>query len=157
LGVFWDRGRWYLVGAEVERPERRRIWRADRVSAIGASDAPAPEDTAERADFDIGALLGGAWLKSAMDVWRANAPVRLRVTAEQARRLRRDWYYRFARYEAGDDGATTIEFGEADPELPLALARWLGPGAEPLSPESWRVTLRAQLEAMLRQLDGAEP
>ena len=156
LGVFWDRGRWYLVGAELERPERQRIWRADRVSAIGAGDAPMPEDAAGQKGFDIGALLGGAWLRSAMDVWRTNAPVRLRVTAEQARRLRRDWYYRFARYETGEDGAVTIEFGEGDAELPLALARWLGPGAELLSPASWRATLRAQLEAMLRQLRSGE-
>lgn len=156
LGVFWDRGRWYLVGAEVERPERQRLWRADRVSAITSSGAHAPVGAVDRADFDIGALLGGAWLKSAMDVWRANAPARLRITAEQARRLRRDWYYRFARYETGEDGAVTMEFGEGDAELPLALARWLGPGAEPLSPAPWRAILRAQLEAMLRQLESDE-
>ena len=106
-----------------------------------------------RADFDIGALLGRAWLKSAMDAWRTNAPVRLRITADQARRLRQDWYYRFARYETDTDGAVVLEFGERDAELALALARWLGPGAELLSPAPWRTTLRAQLEAMLRQCD----
>jgi predicted DNA-binding transcriptional regulator YafY len=148
LGVFWDRGRWYLVGVAAERPHARRLWRADRVTAITSAGAPA---NARREDFDIGDLLGRAWLQSAMDVWRANAPVRLRVTAEQAQRLQRDWYYRFARYETGEDGAATMEFGEGEAELPLALVRWLGPGAELLSPEDWRGVLRAQLEAMLRQ------
>jgi predicted DNA-binding transcriptional regulator YafY len=151
LGVIWDRGRWYLAGADVERAGTR-LWRADRVTGITAASAPERVNKRHE-DFDINALLGRAWLKSAMDVWRTRAPVRLRVTAEQAQRLRRDWYYRFAQYEAGEEGAVTMEFGEGDAELALELARWLGPGAELISPEPWRATMRAQLEAMLRQYD----
>ena len=88
-----------------------------------------------------------------MDTWRARAPVRLRITPEHAQRLQQDWYYRFAHYEAGEDGRFIMTFGERDAELVLALVRWLGPGAELLAPTPWRDLLRAQLEAMLQQMD----
>ncbi|HEX8036689.1 MAG TPA: WYL domain-containing protein, partial [Ktedonobacterales bacterium] len=97
-------------------------------------------------------LLGHAWLKTAMDAWRERAPVRLRITPEQAQRLQQDWYYRFAQYEPCEDGKVIMTFGERDVELVLTLVRWLGPGAELLSPAAWRDTLRAQLEGMLQQL-----
>jgi len=149
LGLFWDRGHWYLAGADLARAETRRLWRADRVAAIS------PQGQADMPDvaFDVGDLLEHAWLKEAMDTWRERAPVRLRITGEQARLLQRDWYYRFAQYEAGEDGSVTMTFGEGDPEPALALIRWLGPGAELLSPPHWRALLREQLEAMLRQTD----
>lgn len=152
LGIFWDRGRWYLATDGGEQPERPRLWRADRAIGIRAI-------TLERTDpvaFDINTMLGHAWLSEAMRTWRERAPVRLRITPQQARRLQQDWYYRFAHYEAGDDGDVIMTLGERDAELPLALTRWLGPGAELLSPAPWRATLRTQLEAMLRQLDGAD-
>lgn len=145
-GLFWDRGHWYLAGADLARAETRRLWRADRIAAISSSGQA---DTL--ADFDVGDLLGHAWLKEAMGAWRERAPVRLRITSEQARRLQRDWYYRFAQYEAREDGSVTMTFGERDAESVLALIRWLGPGAELLSPPHWRALLREQLEAMLRQ------
>lgn len=151
-GVFWDRGRWYLAGSDLERTQKQRLWRADRVTTISTINQHGQADTS-RANFDISDLLGHAWLKAAMDAWRARAPVRLRITPEQAQRLRQDWYYRFAQYEAGEDGRVIMTFGERDAELVLALVRWLGPGAELLSPASWRDALRAQLESMLRQME----
>ncbi|HEX8983585.1 MAG TPA: YafY family protein [Ktedonobacterales bacterium] len=150
-GLFWDRGRWYLVVNDSEAEEALRFWRADRVMSIrlsgGADDTSAP--------FDVSDLLGHAWLESAMRMWRERAPVRLRITSEQERRLRQDWYYQFARYERQPDGAVEMTLGERDPELVLALVRWLGPGAELLSPAPWRAMLRAELEAML-QLCGEQ-
>lgn len=149
LGLFWDRGRWYLAGADPDSRRKQRLWRADRVIRLSATGQM---DTSH-ANFDIGDLLEHAWLKTAMDTWRERSPVRLRISSEQAQRLRRDWYYRFAKYETGADGRVTMTFGESDPDLVLALLRWLGPGAELLSPASWRPLLRAQLEMMLRQVD----
>jgi predicted DNA-binding transcriptional regulator YafY len=151
LGLFMDRNWWYLVGepagevSDAARP--RRFWRADRVVELAAlhpmSERPG--------DFDVGTLLGHAWLEEAMQTWRERAPVRLRITAEQAERLRADWYYRHALYEEEGDSRVLLTLGEADEELVLALVRWLGPGAELISPEAWRSTLRAQLEAMREQ------
>jgi predicted DNA-binding transcriptional regulator YafY len=151
-GVFWDRARWYLAGTDTERTQTQRLWRADRVTAISTISALAQSDD-RRANFDIADLLGHTWLKTAMDAWRERAPVRLRITPEQAQRLQQDWYYRFAQYELCDDGRILMTFGERDVELVLALVRWLGPGAELLSPREWRDTLRAQLEGMLQRLD----
>lgn len=149
LGVFWDRGRWYLAGSDPQHAGAQRLWRTDRVtsmSTLGQTDNG-------RTSFDIADLLGRVWLKTAMDTWRARVPVRLRITPEQAQRLQQDWYYRFAHYEAGEDGRFIMTFGERDAELVLALVRWLGPGAELLAPTPWRDLLRAQLEAMLHQVD----
>lgn len=157
LGLFWDRGRWYLAATEPDRAQTDRLWRADRVTAISPiSPISTLGQTGNgRTDFDIADLLGHAWLKSAMDTWRQRAPVRLRITPEQAQRLQQDWYYRFAQYEADENGKILMTFGEGDAEVVLALVRWLGPGAELLSPAPWRDTLRAQLAGMLRQLEVA--
>ncbi len=154
LGIFWDRGRWYLAtnNHELGQAGAERLWRADRVTSITAG-GPSGES---HADFDVGHLLGHAWLRTAMSAWRTRAPVRLRITTEQAQRLQQDWYYRFAQYEADGDGGIIMTFGERDTELVLSLVRWLGPGAELLAPASWRATLREQLEAMLRRLDEGE-
>ncbi len=124
--------------------------------SFAASGPPGAQATAATAgaapgDFDVRDVLGQTWLRTAMDAWRERAPVRLRVTAEQADRLRQDWYYRFARYDVEDDGNIIMTFGEADADQVLALVRWLGPGAQLLAPERWRVLLRTQLEAMLGQ------
>lgn len=151
LGIFWDRGRWYLATHSLNDATGQRLWRADRVTDISALVSPGNGP----ANFDIGQLLGHAWLQSAMAAWRERAPVRLRITTEQAERLRQDWYYRFAQYESESDGRVVVTFGERDRELVLSLVRWLGPGAEILSPSSWHATLREHLETMLRQLDAA--
>jgi predicted DNA-binding transcriptional regulator YafY len=91
-----------------------------------------------------------------MATWRARAPVRVRITEEQAQRLQKDWYYRFAHYEPDGVGGVIMTIGERDRDLVLSLARWLGPGAELLTPVEWRETLREQLTAMLRQHDGGD-
>lgn len=156
LGLFWDRGRWYLVADGGERGKERRLWRADRVTNIRPVAATSAAQQSDPTPFDINTLLGHAWLSEAMRAWRERAPVRLRITPEQARRLRQDWYYRFAQYQEDAGGAIIMTLGEQDAELPLALARWLGPGAQVLAPASWRAALRAQLEAMLRQLDATD-
>ncbi|HEU4784023.1 MAG TPA: WYL domain-containing protein, partial [Ktedonobacterales bacterium] len=141
-------GRWYLATSDTDYGERERLWRADRVTGI----SPHSQMGERRADFDIGNLLGHAWLRTAMAAWRARAPVRLRITEEQAQRLQRDWYYRFAHYEPDGDGRVIMTIGERDRGLVLALVRWLGPGAELLTPAEWRDTLREQLAAMVRNL-----
>ncbi|HEY1390142.1 MAG TPA: WYL domain-containing protein [Ktedonobacterales bacterium] len=152
LGIFWDRGRWYLATSNPGQDEREqeRLWRADRVTSISSHGLLVLGE--RRADFDIGGLLGHAWLRTAMAAWRARAPVRLRITEEQAQRLQRDWYYRFAHYEPDGAGSILMTIGEQDPELVLALVRWLGPGAELLAPVEWRDALREELTAMLRDM-----
>src|SRR5262249_19683228 len=74
LGLFLDRGWWYLVGElPDERPaaaNSRRLWRADRVVELAAL----PPTGAPAAEFDVGALLDHAWLKEAMQIWRQRAP-----------------------------------------------------------------------------------
>jgi predicted DNA-binding transcriptional regulator YafY len=152
LGVFWDRGRWYLATSDTDYGEQERLWRADRVTSVRSQSQVGER----RADFDIGDLLGHAWLRTAMATWRARAPVRVRITEEQAQRLQQDWYYRFAHYEPDGVGGVIMTIGERDRDLVLSLARWLGPGAELLTPVEWRETLREQLTAMLRQHDGGD-
>lgn len=151
LGAFWDRERWYLVSDRSQSPGEYRLWRADRVLDMATLGKVAPGERDET--FDISELLGHSWLKTAMDTWRQRVPVRLRITAAQAQRLQQDWYYRLAQYEMEADGSVVMSFGEDDPELVLPLVRWLGPGAELLSPEAWKPLHRAQLETMLRQAE----
>lgn len=154
LGLFWDRDRWYLVGARTDPARTQHLWRADRTAdlvILGTHVGLREDDRDAAAEFEIATLLGHAWLKNAMETWRRRAPVRLRITADQAQRLQQDWYYRFADYTPTPDGTVAMTFGEDDPEVVLALVRWLGPGAELLAPEAWRARLHAQLEAMLSQ------
>jgi predicted DNA-binding transcriptional regulator YafY len=150
-GLFWDRDRWYLVGQTgggASPGGSRRLWRADRVSEISSGQS-LPHNNAKSTDFDIGALLGHAWLKDAMDAWRIQAPVRLRITREQARWLQQDWYYRFAHFEESSEDTVLMTFGEGDRHLVFALLRWLGPGAELLSPVPWREAFASETRAML--------
>jgi predicted DNA-binding transcriptional regulator YafY len=142
-GMFWDRGRWYLVGAVANRKEGRRIWRADRLQEIRATGQPV--DAVE--PFDVRAVLGRKWLHAAMQEWSQDSPVRIRLTAEQAGRLQQDWYYRFARFEP-DGSGSIITYGESQQELAFELMRWLGPGAELLEPGEWRAALGAELRRM---------
>lgn len=149
LGIFWDRGHWYLAGTRAGSVDGERLWRADRVLGITPLHTIPPD---ERVELDIATLMGHAWLRPAMAMWRTNAPVRLRLTADQAARLRQDWYYRLAAFEPQPDGTVEMTLGEQDPDLVTALARWLGPGAELLAPNEWRALLRAQLIEMLAAL-----
>jgi predicted DNA-binding transcriptional regulator YafY len=140
--MFWDRGHWYLVGATAEG--RQRLWRSDRIVELRpdrAASGPA-------VPFDVRDLLERSWLKEAMERWLGEAPVTLRLSQAQAARLQRDWYYRQARFEPAGEGVM-MTFGEDDPEVVLALVRWLGPGAELLSPRPWREKLADELRQML--------
>jgi len=143
-GLLWDRDHWYLVGRSLEAGEIR-MWRADRVSAIkvmGMAFRPIP-------DFDVRTMLGRQWLESAMRTWeKRNEPCRIRMTADAATKLRRDWYYRHAAYFEGDDGRVVMSWPETDPESVLPLVLWLGPEAELLEPLSLRERLRVELDAI---------
>ncbi len=152
LGLFWDRDRWYLAGRSGDGKRPWQLWRADRILTIMPSD-PVPS---AYSPFDIRTLLGRAWLQSAMDSWRERAPVQIRVTDEQATRLRQDWYYRHARFDSAATGAVLVTFGEDDPSAVAALVRWLGPGAQLVAPAAWRDRMRAQLAAM-QELHATTP
>jgi predicted DNA-binding transcriptional regulator YafY len=145
LSLLWDRDRWYLVGAEVGASTTPRQWRADRVLRI----SPGESLSGDQADFDVRTLLGRVWLDEAMADWEREAPVCLRLTPEQAARLRRDWYYGRARFEPRPDGSVLMTYGEDDRSLVFALLRWLGPGAELIEPAAWREALRTELAEML--------
>jgi predicted DNA-binding transcriptional regulator YafY len=150
LGAFWDRGYWYLVGTIQDSEALNalpRLWRADRVVAIQELESHA-ERAGTSTRFDIAAYLGGRWLQPAMQQWAGECPVRIRLTAGQAERLREDWYYRHAVLTPTGDGHYVMTFGETDEDTALQLVRWLGPGAELLAPAQWRAQLRQQLTAM---------
>jgi predicted DNA-binding transcriptional regulator YafY len=153
LGAFWDRGYWYLVGMSGDEGRSPRLWRADRVLSVRPQQvAPveAPEVPEQMpTDFDVRDYLDRRWLAGAMRQWAKEAPVRVRLARQQAERLRRDWYYRWAEFESTDDGGVSMTFGEEDPQTVLELLRWLGPGAELLAPQSWRTALATQLSEML--------
>jgi predicted DNA-binding transcriptional regulator YafY len=134
-GMFSDRGRWYMVGLEANRARRQRIWRADRIRdmrAIGQAGQGGES-------FDVRKMLGRQWLRTAMDRWSRDTPVRIRLTQAQAERLQQDWYYRFAKFESCGDGGYVMTYGEENSALVFALLRWLGPGAELLEPTEWRM------------------
>jgi predicted DNA-binding transcriptional regulator YafY len=94
-------------------------------------------------------LLGRNWLKSAMDHWAEEAPVKIRLTPAQAARLKGDWYYRHAHFEQPSEDQVLMTLGEEDLAKVLELVRWLGPGAELLEPKAWREIIRADLRKML--------
>jgi predicted DNA-binding transcriptional regulator YafY len=141
-GLLWDRERWYLAGHYAEG--EIRLWRADRVLKI-AHSTPSTDSTS---DFHIQRLMGRGWLRDAMAQWMEEAQVVIRLTAEQAEHLKRNWYYTHARYENTDDGSVLMTFGENDQSVVLELLRWLGPGAELIEPQAWRTALRDELRAM---------
>lgn len=146
LGLLWDRDRWYLVGRLAEREDHPlRLWRADRVVQIKARPPLVPQQH----EFDVREMLGRAWLRSAMEYWKEQAPVKIRLQAGQAQRLKRDWYYRHAQFETEGDGQVLMTFGEQDPSIVLELLRWLGPGADLLEPGEWRAKMREELRQML--------
>ncbi len=107
LGMLWDRDRWYVAGQPDGAPRTRRVWRADRVTEISllrprlAGRAGLDAQDA----FDVRELLGRRWLRDAMDRWRGQAPVVIRLSRAQADRLRRDWYYHHARFAQVDEDA----------------------------------------------------
>jgi predicted DNA-binding transcriptional regulator YafY len=144
-GILWDRDRWYLVGEHTGHREQTRLWRADRVLRI-AAHAPAVEGSAS---FDMSTLLDRQWLRPAMERWRQESPVALRITRKQAERLQQDWYYRHAQFEELTGNTLLMTFGEDDRAVVLELVRWLGPGAELVAPAAWRMALGVELAEML--------
>jgi predicted DNA-binding transcriptional regulator YafY len=147
-GLLWDRNWWYLVGQRVDQPGTNRLWRADRVLAIEARLHPGPPAS----PVDVTQLLGRNWLRKAMTEWIEQAPVTVRISAQQAVRLQADWYYRHAHYQPLADGQVLMCFGEDRVEVVLELVRWLGPGAELIEPQAWRAQLRAELLVMAAAL-----
>jgi predicted DNA-binding transcriptional regulator YafY len=151
LGVLWDRDRWYVAGQPDGAPRTQRVWRADRVTEISllrprlAGRAGLDAQDA----FDVRELLGRRWLRDAMDRWRGQAPVVIRLSRAQADRLRRDWYYHHARFEQVDEDAVIMTLGEDNRTAVLELLRWLGPGADLVEPAEWRRAMREDLWRML--------
>ncbi len=144
LGLLWDRDRWYLIGNRLgpDRP-RRRFWRADRVAAIEASTF-----RVDQQPFDVRPHLGRRWLADAMARWSRLSPVRIGMTADQARRLAADWYFGFGAFEPDGPDRVIMTYGESDPDKVLELVRWLGPGAELLAPAEWRPRLGRELATL---------
>jgi predicted DNA-binding transcriptional regulator YafY len=148
LGLLWDRDLWYLIGRKLDgvsstRPSQR-FWRADRVSDIEASTFRA----AAVPSFDVRHHLDRRWLGAAMAQWARSSPVRIRMRRHQAERLRGDWYFRFAQFDATAEDEFVMTYGEDNRTMVLELVRWLGHGAELLEPEAWRAALRDELRAM---------
>jgi predicted DNA-binding transcriptional regulator YafY len=150
-GVFWDRDRWYLVGRRLDQEEAPRLWRADRVLSI----ARQPQQIPVPPTFDVTQLLGRMWLTEAMAHWMTNAPTVNRMSRAQAKRLKQDWYYGHARFDDHESDEVVMTFGESDRRIVFALLRWLGPGAELLSPEAWRVAFTTEMRAMLAPYEEA--
>lgn len=143
LGLFYDRDHWYLVGQNVH--VGTRFWRSDRV--IGVEEHRAP--STGRKEFDVRQFLGRKWLKSAMNSWQEQAPVKIRMTREQAQRLMQDWYYAHAKYHQVDDEEVVVTYGENKVSTVMELLRWLGPGAELIEPREWRRIAYEQLKSMM--------
>lgn len=143
LGLFYDRDHWYLVG---QNPQARtRLWRSDRVMDIAEHHVPRTGPT----EFDVRQFLGRKWLKSAINTWQEQAPVKIRMTPEQAERLMQDWYYAHAKYDQMDDETVVVTYGENKVSTVMELLRWLGPGAELIEPEAWRRVAYEQLKSMM--------
>jgi predicted DNA-binding transcriptional regulator YafY len=146
LGLLWDRDRWYLVGRPSGAAGKTRMWRADRVLALGPGRSMPPVSS----DFDARELLDRKWLRAAMETWRSESPsVRIAMRRDQAELLRRDWFFGTALFEEMGDGRVAMSYGESWPETAAALVRWLGPGAELLEPKEWRQIVAAGLRETL--------
>jgi predicted DNA-binding transcriptional regulator YafY len=144
-GIVWDRDHWYLVGKHVNRDEETRLWRTDRVIKISRDAQRVPDQP----DFNIDRLLGRKWLDQAIASWAEMSPVVIRMTAIQAARLKRDWYYSHAHFEDMPTGEVTMTFGESNRGFVFELLRWLGPGAELIEPKAWRKLFVEEVQTML--------
>jgi predicted DNA-binding transcriptional regulator YafY len=144
-GLIWDRNRWYLIGLRHSDDPQVRMLRADRALDIQLADA----FDGPRPPFNIEQMLGRRWLSEAMEYWISIARVQIRITAAQAERLQRDWYYGHASFEPQADGSILMQYGEHDRHLVFELLRWLGPGAELISPAEWRADFVAELRAQI--------
>ena len=70
------------------------------------------------------------------------------ITAEQAKKLSADWYYRHAVFTPAGDGRILLSIPSTDRARILPLVRWLGPGAELLSPDRLRKEFAIELAAL---------
>ncbi|WP_106752629.1 helix-turn-helix transcriptional regulator [Pannonibacter carbonis] len=152
-GILFDRNLWYLAGRSVDADDLR-IYRADRLRNLTVTGMRfrAPKE------FSVESLLGGAWLSRAMRRWaQEDGLAELRVTAEQARRLSQDWFYRHALFTPDGAGAVRVRLADTSAERLYPLLRWLGPGAELIAPEALRAGLATELTAMAAAHGGAAP
>jgi len=145
-GIILDRDLWYLAGFCVDT-QLVKVYRADRVRASTVSGFRFKPDTA----FSIQDLMGGVWLDRAMRRWEAENPIaRIRLSAEQSRNLKTDWYYKHAAFTAAGDGGAVMSVPVTGANAILPLLRWLGPDAELLGPPELRDELLRELESMAR-------
>jgi predicted DNA-binding transcriptional regulator YafY len=145
-GIIWDRDKWYLVGQQTNTDKELHVWRADRVIMI----APYARQVDFPQTFEIERMLGRQWLRGAMAYWVELAPVVIRMSREQAERLKRDWYYAHAHFEELSDDNVLLTFGENNRTFVFELLRWLGPGAELIEPREWRSLFQAELRLLLQ-------
>ncbi|MEO1115752.1 MAG: WYL domain-containing protein [Pseudomonadota bacterium] len=151
-GVMFDRDLWYLAGRCVDT-QTVKVYRADRVRDLEISGMFFRPDKT----FSIKTLLGGAWLSQAMRRWEQEEEIaKILITADQAKKLSADWYYRHAVFTPAGDGKILLSLPSTDRARILPLVRWLGPGAELLSPDSLRAEFAAELAA-LTSLYGDAP
>jgi predicted DNA-binding transcriptional regulator YafY len=84
-----------------------------------------------------------------MAEWASMSPVVIRMTRDQAERLKRDWYYAHAHFEEGAAGDVVMTFGENNRTFVFELLRWLGAGAEIIAPQAWREAFVDDLRAII--------
>lgn len=143
-GVMFDRDLWYLAGRCVDT-QTVKVYRADRVRDLEISGMFFRPDKT----FSIKTLLGGAWLSQAMRRWEQEEEIaKILITAQQAKKLSADWYYRHAVFTPAGDGKVLLSIPSTDRARILPLVRWLGPGAELLSPDGLRAEFAAELAAL---------
>lgn len=143
-GVLFDRDLWYLAGRCVDT-QTVKVYRADRVRDLEISGLFFRPDK----DFSIKTLLGGVWLSQAMRRWEQDEEIaEILITAQQARKLGADWYYRHAVFTPAGDGKVKIRVPSTDRARILPLVRWLGPGAELIGPDHLRRDLAEELAGL---------
>lgn len=147
-GVASRRGRWYLVGWDLDR-DGERVFRLDRIQgdvvAEGSADAFSPP-----ADLDLSRAIAGESAGAETEpAGNAADPARLRVRVGAAYPLRR----RAAAVIGDDDGHDLVELpSPGDPgqlgELAAELAGY-GPDVVVLEPPLLRAAVTARLRAVL--------
>ncbi|MBH9577272.1 helix-turn-helix transcriptional regulator [Inhella proteolytica] len=141
-GLLLDRGLWYLVAYPSGQLERPRHLRADRVRHCQpgerlALDRLPPWRPAQQRP----------WLREAMQRWIETSPVRLLISAAQAERLGRDWFFGSAELRPLPDGQFEFCWGENEFERVRELLAWLGAPARLLAPAEWIEPMRQALIA----------
>lgn len=148
-GLMLDRGLWYLVAYPSGTLARVRHLRADRVHRCEAGEPMALDRVPP---FEPGPAR--PWLREAMQHWIGQSPVRLQVSAAQAERLGRDWYFGSAELRPLAGGAFEFCWGEGEFERVRELLAWLGSPARLLAPAEWITRMRTALQAHARLQRG---